>query len=63
VLRDNPSTVWLSEEDGMLQECLINIDNIQTVSKAKLATYITHLSENKMDEVFEAIKFAFGFDI
>lgn len=62
VLRDNPSTVWLNEEDGMPQVCLINVDNIQTVSKAKVGTYISHLSESKMDEVFEAIRFAFGFD-
>ena len=62
VLRDNPSTVWLNEDDGMPQACLINVDNIQTVAKAKVVTYISHLSENKMDEVFEAIRFAFGFD-
>ena len=62
VLRDNPSTVWLNEDDGMPQACLINVDNFQTVAKAKVVTYISHLSENKMDEVFEAIRFAFGFD-
>lgn len=61
-LRDNPSTVWLDEADGMPEACLINVDNIQTVSKDKIGSYLTHLSKEKMDEVFEAVKFAFGFD-
>ncbi len=60
-LRDNSSTVWLDAADGMLDSCLLNIDQIQTVSKEKLGAYLTHLDEGKMDEVFEAMKFAFGF--
>ena len=32
-LRDNASTVWLNEADGMPNVCLINIDQIKTVSK------------------------------
>ena len=46
----------------MVDICLLNIDQIQTVSKKKFGAYLTHLDEDKMDEVFEAIKFAFGFD-
>lgn len=61
-LRDNPSTVWLDESDGMAEDCLINVDNIQTVSKSRIGSFITHLDENKMQEVFQAIKFAFGFE-
>lgn len=62
-LRDNPSTVWLDESDGMPNACLINIDQIQTVSKDKIDSYLTHLNEGKLAEVFEAITFAFGFEI
>jgi len=61
-LRDNPSTVWLDEADGMPNPSLINIDHIQTVSKEKFEAYLTHLGAEKLAEVFEAIKFAFGFE-
>lgn len=61
-IRDNAASVWLDEDHGLSQESVINIDNIQTVSKQKVGAYITHLSEERMQEVFEAIKFAFGFD-
>ncbi len=61
-LRDSSSTVWLDEHDGMDKPCLINVDNTQTIVKGKIGQYITHLSHEKMEEVFEAIKFAFGFD-
>ena len=46
----------------MPNDCVANIDWIQTVPKDKLGSSITRLSEERMDEVFEAIKFAFGFD-
>ncbi len=61
-LRDNPATVWLDESDGMLNACLLNLDQIQTVSKQKIETYLTHIDNEKMVEVFDALKFAFGFD-
>jgi mRNA-degrading endonuclease toxin of MazEF toxin-antitoxin module len=61
-LRDNPSTVWLNESDGMSEACLINLDNIQTVAKSRVGAFITHLSDDLLQEVFEAMKFAFGFD-
>ncbi|MGC2238863.1 MAG: type II toxin-antitoxin system PemK/MazF family toxin [Pyrinomonadaceae bacterium] len=59
-IRNLPTEVWLDE--GMNEICAINLDNIQTVQKEKLGKIITHLSEEKMQEVFEAIRFAFGFD-
>ena len=52
----------LNEDDGMKEECVINIDNIQTVSKQRVDSFITHLSNEIMAEVFEAVKFAFGFE-
>ena len=61
-IRDLQSHVVLTEEDGMPEVCAINLDWIQTIPKDKLGTYITHLSEDRMLEVFEAIKFAFGYD-
>lgn len=61
-IRNSETEVFLDESDGMPEECVINLINIQTVLKNKLETYITHLSEERMQEVFEAIKFTFGFD-
>ena len=61
-IRDLESHVWLDEGDGMPEQCAVNLDNIQTVSKDKIGSYITHLSNERMREVFEAVKFTFGFD-
>ena len=61
-MRDNAATVWLDENDGMPKPCVINIDHIQTVSKSKFASYLTHLEPIKMTEVLGAMKFAFGFE-
>jgi mRNA interferase MazF len=61
-IRDIPSEVVLTSEDGMLTHCAANLDNIQTVSKANLGPLITSLSSGKMAEVKQAISFALGFD-
>jgi mRNA interferase MazF len=61
-MRDNPTTVWLDESDGMPKPCIINADNIQTVSKQKIVGYLTHLEPAKMNQAIDAIRFAFGFD-
>ena len=52
-VRDIPSEVFLSKYDGMLKDCAINFDHIQTVSKNKLT-----LTKEKLLEVGEAILFA-----
>jgi hypothetical protein len=58
-----PSEVVLTEsEDGMLSHCAANTDNIQTIQKANLDAFITHLSQARMREVRAAIEFALGFD-
>jgi len=46
----------------MRDPCVLNLDWIQTVPKSKLGKHITTLSEERMGEVFGAIKFAFGFE-
>jgi mRNA interferase MazF len=61
-IRDIDSQVFLDKSDGMDKECVVNVDNIQTVSKQRIGAYVTHLSNERMNDVFEAIKFAFGFD-
>jgi len=59
-IRDIPSEVRLYKEDGMLQDCAINCDHLQTVSKNRLGALITTLSIAKMREVSGAIAFALG---
>ena len=61
-IRDHSTQVMLDEQDGMFKVCAVNLTNIQTVPKDKIDGFITHLSDERMDEVFEAIRFAFGFD-
>ncbi len=56
-IRDIPSEVFLSKEDGMFRDCAVNCDHLQTVSKAKLGSLITTLSQGKMYRVNEAIQF------
>jgi mRNA interferase MazF len=57
-VRDIPSEVFLSKQDGMTKDCAINFDHIQTVSKEKIGSLITKLSTEKLDQVPEAIQFA-----
>jgi mRNA interferase MazF len=57
-IRDIPSEVFLSKNDGMPKDCVINFDHIQTVSKAKIGALVTTLSPGKMKQVCEAILFA-----
>ncbi len=59
-IRDIPSEVRLSKDDGVLQECAVNCDHIQTVSKGRLGALLTTLSAAKMREVSRAVTFALG---
>lgn len=61
-LRDANTHVFLGEADGLNLDCAVNLSAVQTVSKDKIGNYITHLSADKMQEVFEAIKFVFKMD-
>ena len=57
-VRDIPSEVFLSGEDGMANECAINFDHIQTVSKGKIGSLITTLPREKLEKVYNAIHFS-----
>ena len=60
-IRDIPTEVLLTKGDGMPQECAVNLDHIQTVSKGKIGPLITTLSSTKMTELRLALLFALGF--
>ena len=57
-VRDIPSEVFLSRDQGMPRDCAINFDHIQTVSKGKVGSLITTLSQEKLELVRQAILFA-----
>ena len=60
-IRNIPTEVRLTRGEGMRRECVVNLDHVQTVIKAKLGSVITTLSERKMHEVRPAILLALGF--
>ena len=57
-IRDIPCEVLLTSEDGMKKNCAINCDHIQTVSKNKLGSTITTLTQDKLKQLSKAIWFA-----
>jgi len=60
-VRGIPSEVFLAQEDGMPQECAINLDHLQTVSKGRIGPLLTTLQTKKMSEVRGALLFALQF--
>ena len=57
-VRDIPSEVPLSSEDGMPRECAVNLDHVQTVSKGKIGGLIAELSPDKISDLRAALSFA-----
>lgn len=57
-IRDIPSEVILSQQDGMKKECAINLDHIQTVPKGKIGSLLITLSSERLEQVSKAIVFA-----
>jgi len=61
-IRNIPTEVVLGVDDGMLRDCAVNLDHVQTVSRGKLGGLVTSLSDARLEEVREALLFALGFD-
>ena len=57
-VRDIPSEVFLSKDDGMLRDCAVNCDHLQTVSKGKIGACIASLPPERMVAVGRALHFA-----
>ena len=57
-VRDIPSEVPLSRAEGVRQDCAINCDHLQTVSKGKIGALITTLPPAKLASVSRAVRFA-----
>ncbi len=61
-IRNIPSEVALSKDDGPPRECAVNCDHLQTVPRARLGAPIGSLSAQKMEQVARAIRFALALD-
>src|SRR5262245_35176089 len=59
-IRDIPSEVVLGPADGMARECAVNLDHVQTVSKARLGSVITSIGPRRLAEIRTALLFALG---
>lgn len=57
-VRDIPSEVFLSRDDGLQRDCAVNCDHIQTVAKQKVGALITTLSAEKLEALAQAVRFA-----
>src|SRR5688572_19581721 len=56
-IRNVPSEVRLSTDDGLSTDCAANFYNLQTIQKETLGDFIAHLSPERMREVRAAIEF------
>ena len=61
-IRHISSEVPLGIDDGMQQECVINLDTIFTMPKDCLKTRLVILSAKKLKEVEAAVRFALGLE-
>ncbi len=57
-IRNIPSEVALSRDDGTPRKCAVNCDHLQTIPRARLGAPIASLSAEKMDLVARAVRFA-----
>lgn len=54
--------VRLGAADGMPRECVVNLDNINTIAKHLLQQFMFELSQQKLMAVEDAIRFALGME-
>lgn len=57
-IRNIPVEVPLGAADGLPKKCVANLDTIITIPKAHLATLLTTLGQEKIEQLDEAIRFA-----
>ncbi len=59
-IRGLPTEVPLGCEDGMPAECVLSLDNVQLLRKARFVTRICRLSATRLSEVCVALNRATG---
>lgn len=61
-VRQIPVEVPLSENDGLPQKCVANLDTVTTIPKSVLTQRICVLTPEKMQQIDAALKFALDLD-
>ena len=61
-IRGIPAEVRLGPHDGLPRECVVNLDNINTIDKGMLQQFIVGLTEERIRAVEDAIRFALGME-
>ena len=61
-IRGISAEVGLGPADGMPRECVVNLDNINTIRKHLLQRFMIDLSQQKLLAVEDAIRFALGME-
>lgn len=59
-IRGGPSQVRLDTCDGLKGPCVVNLHNLSTVPQTKLGRWVANLSEEKMDEICQALRYSLG---
>lgn len=59
-IRGLPSEVVVGPKEGLKHESAVNLDHVQTVEKSRLSRFIGSLSQEKMQQVCEALAIAVG---
>jgi mRNA interferase MazF len=57
-IRNIPVEVLLDQRDGLPSLCVINLDDVTTISKSVLRERISALSAERMQQIDDAIRFA-----
>ena len=57
-IRHISTEVLLKKEDSLPKECVVNLDVVNTIPKELITEYITRLSDEKLQVVEKALKFA-----
>jgi mRNA interferase MazF len=61
-IRDVPSELILTAEDGMKAPCAVNLHNLVTVSQHRLGRRLTQLTSTRMGEICSRLQFVLGCD-
>ncbi len=57
-IRDIPTEVVLTSDDGLPRTCAANLDHVQTVSRTRVGSLITTLRAGRMRQIADALRFA-----
>ena len=59
-VRDIPTEVVLTEDDGMKTRCVVNLDNVTTIHRDRVGRRVGVLASHRMREICAALAFAVG---